>query len=235
MQRYLSGAASPLGDREVGVIVCSAVNKQPARDGNVVDPRGLSVRLYRANPIVLFSHDPDSPVGTTTAIGLDGEGNLAARILFAPEGASPLADQICSLTRAGVLAGVSIGFEVDESEPLDPRHPRGGQLVTKSSLLEISVCSVPADAYALVVERSVAGMPRRAFAALRPVPAAAMQRAAARLPRARGKPPLSYAGHVWALQEQRRREEEAQYGREARRANLERMRQIGESYRLLFD
>lgn len=230
MQRFIAGAAESLGDREIGAIVCSAVSRQPARDGHVVDPQGLSIRDYLRNPILLFSHDPESPVGTAVAIGIDGGANLAARFRFAPEGASPLADQIASLTKAGVLAGLSIGFDIVESEPLDPKNPRAGLFVSRSTLLEVSIVSVPTDAYALVTERAAFGAGARAFAALRPVPAAAMQRAAARLPRSRGKPPLSYAGHVWALQEQRRREEEARYGRAARLAALERRRRIGETY-----
>jgi hypothetical protein len=153
---------------------------------------------------------------------------LAARIEFAPPEVSPVADQICSLTKAGVLCGVSIGFDPLESTPLDRNKPHGGQHITAAELLEISIVSIPADTGARVVERS-AGW--RAFRSLRTVPRAAVLRAAAAVPRARGVAamPFSHAVHTWLLHEQNRREQEARYSQEGRQAVLRRLRREAEA------
>ena len=151
--RFYMGGIEPLSDREIGVVVVSSAAQQPARDGHVVDPAGVGLSNYRKNPIVLYSHIPENVVGTTTAIGVR-DGALAARIEFAPAGVSPLADQCCSLVKAGVLRGISCGFDIVDSVPLDQNRPRGGPRITDSELLEISVVAIPADIGAGVVERS---------------------------------------------------------------------------------
>lgn len=125
--------------------------------------------------------------------------------------------------KSGVLRGVSIGFDPMETEPLDPKKPRGGQRITKSELLEISFVSVPADTGAGVVARwfGTRAEMLAAFHALPAIPGAAIQRAAARLPSRRSGPILDHANHVWLLQ-QAERERQRQYSYEARQADLRR-------------
>jgi hypothetical protein len=74
MQRFL-GSVQDLGEREVGVIVAT---DQLARDGHVLEPSGIDLSNYRANPIVLWQHIPEQPVGACTAIAVEN-GELAAR------------------------------------------------------------------------------------------------------------------------------------------------------------
>jgi HK97 family phage prohead protease len=199
MQRFYGGSLEPLGPRQLGVV---ASTDQLGRDGHVIEPSGIDLTAYRRNPIVLWQHMPDSPIGIATAIGVR-EGALMARLEFAPEGISPIADQICSLTKEGILAGVSIGFDPLEMSPIDPARPRGGQRFTKVELLEISVVAIPADTGAGVVERSA--LPRRAalYRSLQAVPASAVERVASRLP-SRREAPFSPSGHVWMLLESHR-------------------------------
>lgn len=220
VQRFYSGSVEPLGDREVGVI---AATNQLARDGHVLEPSGINLANYNRNPIVLFNHDPSQPIGTATAVGLSG-GSLAARITFAPAGVSTVADQACALVKAGIMNGVSIGFDPTDTEPLDPARPRGGQHILKSELYEISIVAIPADTGASVVARSFDGLADRVafFNSLPPLPRASIERAAALLPRAAGAPILSHAGHVWTLQ-QIEREKERRYSYEARQAELRRL------------
>ena len=65
-----------------------------------------------------------------------------ARALFRPTGISPKADEVRGLVKNGIVSGVSVGFDVLDGEPLDPKQPHGGQRFTKWELLECSFCSV---------------------------------------------------------------------------------------------
>lgn len=220
MHRFYSGAIEPLGDREIGVI---AATSQLARDGHVLEVGGIDLSHYRKVPVVLYQHDPAQPVGTCKAIGVEGD-VLAARIEFAPAGISVVADQCLAMVKAGILRGISVGFDPDISaaEPLDPKKPRGGMRFMKSELLEVSVVSVPADPGATVVARSYGSRAAflRLIERLPPVAGSSMARAAAAMPRSNGGRILSHAAHVWTLlyaNEQR-------YSRETRRRELEERR-----------
>src|ERR1700730_4393078 len=165
MQRFF-GAAEVLGDRELGAIISTGGVK---RDLNDVNPGGIDYTAYLRNPVWLWQHSPElGPVGVCTHLAIVNN-ELRARCMFAPEGLSALADQCCSLVKNGVIRACSIGFSVQESRPIDPKHPRGGQLISRSELQEISFCSVGADPDALVIARAVQGDMAR-FASLQRVP-----------------------------------------------------------------
>jgi len=224
VQRFYGGV-EPLGDREIAVIAASSAL---ARDGNIVEVRGMNLENYRRVPIVLYQHDPTLPIGTCTAIGVEGD-VLAAKIEFAPAGISRVADEACGMCKASVLRGISIGFDPDyrTAEPLDPKRPRGGQKFKRSELLEISVVSIPADVNATVVARSFAGGAdvRKLVDRLPRVSTAGIQRAAAALPTRSDKRLLSHTGHVWTILEGRERERaEQREFREWARKEIERRR-----------
>jgi len=221
VHRFYGGAVEPLGEREIGVI---AATSNLARDGHVIEVSGIELSNYRRVPIVLYQHDQKQPVGTCSAIGVEGH-VLAARVEFAPAGISVVADQCCALVKADILRGVSIGFDPDlkSAVPLDPKRPRGGLRFVKSELLELSIVSVPADPGASVVARSFSSRAAflRLIERLPPVAAPNIARAAAIVPHGRPGPLLSHAGHVWTLLEAERQKQQA-YSRDAR---LEELRQ----------
>jgi HK97 family phage prohead protease len=225
VQRLFADSLAPLGEREVGII---ASTSRLGRDGHVIEPDGIDLSNYKRNPVVLWQHLPDCPIATTTAIGVNTSGDLAAQTAFAPEGVSPVADEICSLVKAGVVCGVSIGFNPLESTPLDRNRPNGGQHITRAELLEISFVSIPADTGAGVVARTAS---RTLFRSLPTIPRAYVQRAAAAVPRARGAGarPFGHTMQTWLLYEQNRRAEEAQYSYEARQAVMRRLRREAEA------
>ena len=146
----VSAQIKELGENEVEVIISTSAL---ARDGHILEPSGCDLTNYRANPIVLWQHNPDVPVGRAADLAVEGD-RIQARILFAPAGVSPKADEVRGLVKTGIVSGVSVGFDVLESEPLDPKKPYGGQRFTKWELLECSFCSVPADPGAAVTART---------------------------------------------------------------------------------
>jgi HK97 family phage prohead protease len=150
LRKLIRAQITALGDDEVEVVMSTAAL---ARDGHVLLPQGCRLDNYRANPIVLWSHDPDHPVGNAenTSVAAD---QITARVRFAPTGISHKADEIRGLTKAGVIRAVSVGFDPIEMEPLDPKKPRGGQRISSWELLELSFVSVPADPGAVVTARA---------------------------------------------------------------------------------
>ena len=150
IRKMIRAEITALGDDEVEVVMSTAAL---ARDGHVLVPSGCDLTNYRANPIVLWSHNPDFPVGNAEDISV-GSDKISARIRFAPSGISPKADEVRGLMKTGVLRAVSVGFEPIEMEPLDPKKPRGGQRIATWELLELSPVSVPADPGAVVTARA---------------------------------------------------------------------------------
>lgn len=140
-----------LGDRQIRVVVSTPT---PDRVKDVLEPTGIDVSSYRANPIVLADHDRTAPIGTAE-IEIKSD-RVEAVITFAPAGASAKADEYCALAKAGVLNTVSPGFIEKDASPMKG----GGVHVKKWELLELSLVTVPCNAEATVIERK---LPERAW------------------------------------------------------------------------
>ena len=150
IRKLVQTQVTEIGDDEVEVVMSTGAI---ARDGHILVPGGADLAQYRANPVVLWQHDPGQPVGTAEGVRVDGD-KIVARIRFAPLGVSEVADRTCGLVKSGVIGAVSVGFDPTEGEPLDPARPRGGQRFTGWELLECSFVSVPADTGAVVTARA---------------------------------------------------------------------------------
>lgn len=148
MQKFLGSIqtkASGLGPRQIRVI---ASTETTDRYGDIMDMKGANLSAFRSNPVILANHDPAKPIGNAD-VSIVGN-TLRALISFAPKGASPTADEWCALAKEGVINACSIGFVPTKSEPIKG----GGLRFLVWELMEISLVSVPANAEALVVERS---------------------------------------------------------------------------------
>jgi hypothetical protein len=67
-----------------------------ARNGHILEPQGCLLDDYKKNPIVLFSHDPKSSVGTASALTVTND-RITARITFVPLGVfATVADYVTS-------------------------------------------------------------------------------------------------------------------------------------------
>jgi HK97 family phage prohead protease len=123
-------------------------NEEMGRDGLVVASDGLDTKNYSRNPVVLFGHDDTRPIARAS-VSRSGS-SVMATLQFPPQGVCDDSDRCLALAQSGVLSGISIGFRALESRPIP-----GGRKVTKSELLEISLCAIPSLQSALVTERSL--------------------------------------------------------------------------------
>ena len=124
------------------------------RYGDVVDPAGWDLRSFKKNPIALFGHNSNFPIGTWKNVRVEGR-KLIAELAPAQRGTSQRVDEIISLIEQGILRATSVGFRPLEYRPIDPEKPYGGQRYTKSELLETSIVSVPANPAALQLAKSL--------------------------------------------------------------------------------
>ncbi|MGC8893899.1 MAG: HK97 family phage prohead protease [candidate division WOR-3 bacterium] len=123
--------------------VVDAVISTPAqdRDGDIVEVSGWEMENFLKNPVVLWMHRYDAPVGRCLEIRREGDA-IVAKTRFAR---TPLADEIWQLYREGVLSAWSVSFIALDWEPL----PSGGRRYRRQELLEYSAVSVPANPEAL--------------------------------------------------------------------------------------
>lgn len=151
--------AQDLGPHEVDFICSTAAVDSY---GDVVVQEGINLAHFRRNPIVLFNHSTNQPIGKATKVDFDAKGNLVARFKFADATLGQLgvlADSVYKMIAAGFINACSIGFTSIEREPIfDSKGNFTGIKFLKSIIKEISVVSVPANHQALVQARSL-GIP----------------------------------------------------------------------------
>lgn len=128
------------------------------RDGEVIDQEGLDVRDFRKNPVLLMLHDPNRPIGRVVSLTrslIDGAWAWIGIGRIDPPGTSDDADQAYRRLKAGSLNGISISFRVLESSPRAVLSGQTGPTYTKTTLLEISLVTIPSCANCLVLEKTL--------------------------------------------------------------------------------
>lgn len=137
--------------------VSRVTTKAMDRDFEIVSPDGIDLEQYRLNPVVLWGHDQDRPIGKALWIKPDGEGVLAkSQYTTRPDKylGEWLPDFVFSMIQADVLRGKSIGFlplEIRDPTPEElALYPSLQMVISRSLLLEYSVVSVPSNPAALV-------------------------------------------------------------------------------------
>ena len=94
------------------------------------------LRNYELNPILLFNHDYNRPIGKVVEITTDKRGLKIKGII------SKSAGDVYNLVKEGVLSTFSVGFLVKDA---DYDKSLDGLIVKDAELLEVSVVSVPAN------------------------------------------------------------------------------------------
>lgn len=126
-------------------------DETPDRYGDIIEAKGWQLSNFKKNPIALFGHDNDFPIGTWEKVRVVGQ-ELRARLVPALKGTSQRIDEIVSLIEQRILRAASVGFKPLASEPLDNGK---GYRYTRQELLETSIVSVPANPAALAVAKSM--------------------------------------------------------------------------------
>jgi len=130
-------------------------DETPDRIGDIIMVDGWDLASFKKNPIALFSHRSDFPVGTWKNLRSE-KSALRGELSLAPEGTSDRIDEIRRLINAGILRAASVGFRPRAYEAIKDNDGNFvGYRFTKQELLETSLVSVPANPNALAVAKSL--------------------------------------------------------------------------------
>jgi phage head maturation protease len=138
---------------ETGNLVFKISTKSMDRDEDIMEPMGCDLTNYRANPVVLFAHNYQSPpIGKSIRESIYPE-FIESEVEFAP---TDFAQDCKKLCEGGFLNAASVGFNGIESEPV--QGSKWGKHYTKWELLEWSVVPVPANAGSLIQGAKAKGL-----------------------------------------------------------------------------
>ena len=94
------------------------------------------LKNFEKNPIILFNHDYNRPIGRATGLKTTENGlELTAKI-------SKAAKDVVDLVKDGVLGAFSVGFRVKDADYLEETD---GLKIKDAELFEVSVVSVPCN------------------------------------------------------------------------------------------
>ncbi|HUU98616.1 MAG TPA: HK97 family phage prohead protease [Phycisphaerae bacterium] len=117
------------------------------RQGDIVEPKGVSLKWFKKNPVVMWAHQYDMPpighVDTKTIVVSDR--GIEADVIF--DKGSVAGQEVYGLYERKVMSGWSIGFIPVKWDVLtDPKSEKvTGYRIAKSELLELSSAPVPAN------------------------------------------------------------------------------------------
>lgn len=162
MEQHIVYKAAEVQQQQDGTYEYVASDETVDRYGDIIRVAGWELANYRKNPVVLFAHQKDNPVGTATKVWVEGK-KLLVRIKLADEGTSPFIDTLRKLLEQKIVRAVSVGFLPTE-EPKYLRDAKNeyitGMEFNGQELLENSLVTVPANPAALQLAKSM-GIPER--------------------------------------------------------------------------
>jgi HK97 family phage prohead protease len=131
-----------LGEQEDGSVEIkgSASTNALDRAGDIIEHdawvKNGGLENYMNNPIILFNHDYNKPIGRAKGISVDENGlQLHAKI-------AKSAGDVKELVKEGVLGAFSVGFKVKDAEYMTETD---GYRIKDAELFEVSVVSVPCN------------------------------------------------------------------------------------------
>ena len=92
---------------------------------------------FEKNPIILFNHDYNKPIGRATGLKVTEHGlEMKAKI------SKSAPDSVAQLVKEGILGAFSVGFRVKDADYLEETD---GLKIKDAELFEVSVVSVPCN------------------------------------------------------------------------------------------
>ena len=131
-KQYIKGFVDKVKEE---IISATATTDTKDREGESVKITGWKLDNFKANPVLLWSHNPNEPaIGKVTDIWHEGN-KLKFNAKFAEK--DTFAQRIKNLVQQGILSTVSVGFQSKEQD--DDGNS------TEQELLEISFVNVPCN------------------------------------------------------------------------------------------
>ena len=127
-------------------------DETPDRLDDVIMSEGWDLRNFKRNPIALFNHNSNFPIGKWADLRIENK-QLRGTLEAAPEGTSERIDEIRRLMQAGILRAVSVGFKPKKFK--DREGSDWGTVFEEQELIETSLVSVPANPNALAVAKNL--------------------------------------------------------------------------------
>lgn len=131
-----------------------ASHEKVDRDGDVIVVAGIDLTAFQRNPLLMRQHNRQEGVGRVEHLRkttIDGAAALVGEATFPDR---PHSNETLADIRAGLLNAVSIGFLAHErGAPVQPGQL--GATYTKTSLIEISVVSIPACPTCIITSKGL--------------------------------------------------------------------------------
>jgi HK97 family phage prohead protease len=138
---HLGSTFKALSENEDGSVEIRGFASTAHKDrvGDIIETEAWTkggLENFQSNPIILFNHDYDRPIGRATSIEATKDGLVMnAKI-------SKTAGPIRDMVKEGILGAFSVGFRVKDAEYMVESD---GYKIKDAELFEVSVVSVPAN------------------------------------------------------------------------------------------
>lgn len=130
------------------------------RKGTRIHPQGADIRHFLRNPMVLFNHDLNIPLGRAVSMEMKGD-KLIGTVEFDPD--DEFAMKIERKVKSGFINATSIGFIPKRMEMADD----GVIDIMEWELAEFSIVTVPANPEALLEGRNASTQTTKEIRALK--------------------------------------------------------------------
>jgi HK97 family phage prohead protease/HK97 family phage major capsid protein len=138
----LTSTFKALQEDEDGSVVIAgmASTKDFDRAGDSISPEAWmkgGLNNFEKNPIILFNHDYNKPIGRATGLKVTENGlEMKAKI------SKSAPDSVAQLVKEGILGAFSVGFKVKDADYIKETD---GLMIKDAELFEVSVVSVPCN------------------------------------------------------------------------------------------
>ncbi|MAJ54320.1 MAG: hypothetical protein CME51_09930 [Halieaceae bacterium] len=137
----LTSTFKALDESDDGIYICGMASTADFdRAGDTISAEAWTkggLNNFEKNPIILFNHDYNKPIGRATGLKVTESGlELKAKI------SKSAPDHVAQLVKEGILGAFSVGFRVKDADYLSETD---GLKIKDAELFEVSVVSVPCN------------------------------------------------------------------------------------------